>query len=148
MKETSSSKSRARDEARDTGNRQSFSLMYGLSLGHGMKHFGQGALLVMSPSIKATLGLSEIALGGLFSVQTIASGIANIPAGILSDIYRKRIALILFSSMVLVALGYLILGISSWYWMTVSAVTFLGFGTSLWHAPAFGTLAALSLIHI
>ena len=46
MKETSSSKSRARDEARDTGNRQSFSLMYGLSLGHGMKHFGQGALPV------------------------------------------------------------------------------------------------------
>ncbi|MCL0030492.1 MFS transporter [Dehalococcoidia bacterium] len=142
MKKTSSSKSHIRDKARDTSNRQSFSLMYGLSVGHGMKHFGQGALLVMSPSIKATLGLTEVALGGLFSMQTIASGIANIPAGILSDIYRKRIALILFSSMVLVALGYLILGISSWYWMTVSAVTLLGFGTSLWHAPAFGTLAA------
>ena len=142
MKKTRSPKSHVRDEAGETSNRQSFSLMYGLSVGHGMKHFGQGALLVMSPSIKATLGLTEVALGGLFSMQTIASGIANIPAGILSDIYRKRIALILFSSMVLVGLGYLILGISSWYWMTVSAVTLLGFGTSLWHAPAFGTLAA------
>ena len=82
MKKTSSSKSHVRDKAKDTNNRQSFSLMYGLSVGHGMKHFGQGALLVMSPSIKATLGLSEVALGGLFSMQTIASGIANIPAGI------------------------------------------------------------------
>ena len=44
--------------------------------------------------------------------------------------------------MVIVGAGYLILGLSSWYWMTISAAAMLGFGTSLWHAPAFGTLAA------
>ncbi len=117
-------------------------LMYGLSLGHGVKHFGQGALLLISPHLKNSLGLTEIALGGIFTAQSITSGIANIPSGFLSDIYRKKIAWILFTSMVIVGAGYLMLGLSSWYWMTISAAAMLGFGTSLWHAPAFGTLAA------
>ena len=117
-------------------------LMYGLSLGHGVKHFGQGALLLISPHLKNSLGLTEIALGGIFTAQSITSGIANIPSGFLSDFYRKKIAWILFTSMVIVGAGYLILGLSSWYWMTISAAAMLGFGTSLWHAPAFGTLAA------
>lgn len=122
--------------------KESNNLLYGLSLGHGVKHFGQGALLLMAPSLKNTLGLTEVALGGIFTAQSITSGIANIPAGVLSDIYRKRIAWILFFSMIIVGAGYILLGLSSWYWMCVTATAMLGFGTSLWHAPAFGTLAA------
>ena len=48
----------------------SLGLMYGLSAGHGIKHFGQGALLVMIPSIRATLGLSDVAVGGMSSAQS------------------------------------------------------------------------------
>ena len=47
-------------------NKQSMSLLYGLSAGHGVKHFGQGALLVMIPSIKSTLGLSDVGVGGIY----------------------------------------------------------------------------------
>ena len=127
---------------KSTKTNESNNLLYGLSLGHGVKHFGQGALLLMAPSLKNTLSLTEVALGGIFTAQSITSGIANIPAGLLSDIYRKRIAWILFVSMIIVGAGYILLGLSSWYWMCVTASAMLGFGTSLWHAPAFGTLAA------
>jgi MFS family permease len=116
--------------------------MYGLSAGHGVKHFGQGALLVMIPSIKATLGLSDVAVGGISSAQSISSGLANIPAGILTDMFRKKIAWILFTSMIMVGTGYIIIGASPWYWALLAGVAIVGFGTSLWHAPAFGTLAA------
>ena len=60
----------------------------------------------MAPSLKNTLSLTEVALGGIFTAQSITSGIANIPAGLLSDIYRKRIAWILFVSMIIVGAGY------------------------------------------
>ena len=123
-------------------NKQSMSLLYGLSAGHGVKHFGQGALLVMIPSIKSTLGLTDVGVGGISTVQSISSGIANIPAGILTDMYRKKIAWILLLSMVMVGLGYFIIGISPLYWILLLGVAVVGFGTSLWHAPAFGTLAA------
>tara|TARA_Y100000748_G_scaffold303762_1_gene309995 strand:+ start:1149 stop:2372 length:1224 start_codon:yes stop_codon:yes gene_type:complete len=121
---------------------QSMSLLYGLSAGHGVKHFGQGALLVMIPSIKSTLGLSDVGVGGISTVQSISSGIANIPAGILTDMFRKKIAWILFISMIMVGTGYFIIGISPLYWTLLIGVAIVGFGTSLWHAPAFGTLAA------
>ena len=117
-------------------------LMYGLSAGHGIKHFGQGALLVMIPSIRATLGLGDVAIGGISSAQSISSGVANIPAGILTDMFRKKIAWILLASMLMVGTGYLIVGASPVYWILLIGVTIIGFGTSLWHAPAFGTLAA------
>ena len=117
-------------------------VMYGLSAGHGIKHFGQGALLVMIPSIRATLGLGDVAIGGMSSAQSISSGIANIPAGILTDMFRKKIAWILLASMLMVGVGYIIIGSSPVYWALLIGVTIVGFGTSLWHAPAFGTLAA------
>ena len=116
--------------------------MYGLSAGHGIKHFGQGALLIMIPSIRATLGLSDVAIGGSSSAQSISWGIANITAGILTDMFRKKVAWILFASMIMVGSGYLLISISPVYWVLLVGVVIVGFGTSMWHAPAFGTLAA------
>ncbi len=124
------------------GDSESLGLMIGLSAGHGVKHFGQGALLVMMPFIRSTFGMGDVAYGAIFTVNSIASGIANIPAGMLSDMYRKRVAWLLAISMTMVGAGYLMIGVSPWLWMIGIAVSIIGFGTSLWHAPAFGTLAA------
>ncbi len=96
----------------------------------------------MIPSIRATLGLSDIAIGGISSAQSISSGIANIPAGILTDMFRKKVAWILFASMIMVGFGYLLISVSPVYWVLLMGVVIVGFGTSMWHAPAFGTLAA------
>ncbi|MCI0808412.1 MAG: MFS transporter [Chloroflexi bacterium] len=134
------------DDNADTGvsisRPPSLALMYGLSAGHGVKHFGQGALLIMIPSIRATFGLSDIAIGGIWSAQSISSGVANIPAGILTDMFRKKVAWILFASMMMVGAGYILISISPVYWVLLVGVVIIGFGTSMWHAPAFGTLAA------
>jgi|TARA_B110000263_G_scaffold54024_2_gene45418 FSR family fosmidomycin resistance protein-like MFS transporter len=117
-------------------------LIIGLSVGHGVKHFGQGALTVIGPMLKVSLNLSDIAYGAIFSSLNVSSGLSNIPAGILSDMYRKKIAWMLAISMFTIALGYFILGLSQVYAFIILSVILIGFGTSFWHAPAFGTLAA------
>ena len=117
-------------------------LMVGISAGHGIKHFGQGALLVMMPFIRSTFGIGDVAYGTIFALSSASSGIANVPAGMLADMYRKRVAWLLTISMVMVGLGYLLIGVSGWVWLIGLSVMIIGFGTSLWHAPAFGTLAA------
>ena len=121
---------------------QSLGLMVGLSAGHGIKHFGQGALLVMMPFIRSTFGIGDVAYGTLFAISSISSGIANVPAGMLADMYRKRVAWLLTISMLMVGAGYLLIGISPWVWLIAVSIAVVGFGTSMWHAPAFGTLAA------
>ncbi len=115
--------------------------MYGISAGHGIKHFGQGAILILVPEIKATLALSDVAIGGMFAARDASRGLTIVPAGILTDMYRHRVPMLLAVSMSFVALGYLLIGMSSWYWLTVLALMILGTGTSLWHAPAFSELA-------
>ncbi len=121
---------------------QSMWLMIGISAGHGIKHFGQGALLVMMPFIRSTFGIGDVAYGTIFAISSISSGIANVPAGMLADMYRKRVAWLLSISMLMVGAGYFLIGVSPWVWLIALSVAVIGFGTSLWHAPAFGTLAA------
>ncbi|MDA1256567.1 MAG: MFS transporter [Chloroflexi bacterium] len=121
--------------------RESSRLMYGISAGHGVKHFGQGAILILVPEIKASLDLSDVAIGGMFAARDASMGLANVPAGVLTDMFRHRVPMLLAVSMAFVALGYLLIGISSWYWLSVLALMVLGAGTSLWHAPAFSELA-------
>jgi len=118
------------------------SLVIGLSLGHGIKHFGQGALTVIGPLLKASMGLSEVSYALIFSSMNVSSGLSNIPAGILSDMYRKKIAWFLAISMFTISIGYLLIGITKIYILIIIGVILIGFGTSFWHAPAFGTLAA------
>ncbi len=116
-------------------------LLYGLSAGHGVKHFGQGAVLLLIPEVKSTLALSDVAIGAMFGARDAASGLANVPAGLLTDMYRHRVPLLLMISMTFVGAGYLMIGLSSWYWLTLVALMVIGAGTSLWHAPAFSELA-------
>jgi len=125
----------------DAPRRESSRLMYGISAGHGIKHFGQGAILILVPEIKASLALSDVAIGGMFAARDASMGLTNVPAGILTDMFRHRVPMLLAVSMSFVALGYLLIGMSSWYWLTVLALMILGTGTSLWHAPAFSELA-------
>tara|TARA_Y100000814_G_scaffold81207_1_gene53515 strand:- start:526 stop:1749 length:1224 start_codon:yes stop_codon:yes gene_type:complete len=117
-------------------------LLIGLSIGHGIKHFGQGAITVIGPLLKTSTNMSDVAYGGIFSALNVSSGLSNIPAGILADMYRKKIAWLLAIAMFCISFGFLILGISKTYWLILISVTLIGFGTSFWHAPAFGTLAA------
>ena len=126
----------------DRGEDESSWLMVGISAGHGIKHFGQGALLVMMPFIRSAYGIGDVAYGTIFSLSSISSGIANVPAGMLADMYRKRVAWLLTISMLMVGAGYFLIGVGPWIWLIGLSVIIIGFGTSMWHAPAFGTLAA------
>lgn len=121
--------------------RRSYRLLYGLSAGHAVKHFGQGAVLLLIPEVKSTLSISDVALGAMFGARDASAGLTNVPAGLLTDMYRHRVPLLLMISMTFVGAGYFMIGVSNWYWLTLIALMVIGAGTSLWHAPAFSELA-------
>jgi FSR family fosmidomycin resistance protein-like MFS transporter len=117
--------------------------MIGLAAGHAVKHFYQQAFLLLIPSFKAAMGLTDVQVGLFGTARTISSSIMNMPAGIIADLWRSKVGLILAASLTSLALGYLIIGLSNIYWIVLLGVAVTGLGTSLWHAPAFGTLAAI-----
>ena len=123
--------------------RRGWGLMLGLSAGHALKHFHQQGLLLLLPAIKATLGLTDVEVGLIGAARNVTGTTLNIPAGIIADIWRSKVALILASSLTCVALGYLLMGASPNYWLLLLGAAITGGGAPLWHAPAFGTLAAV-----
>ena len=129
-------------QAPASGVRESARLMLGLSAGHAVKHFYQQGFLMLLPHIKDALGLTDIAVGGIVGMQSAAMGAMNVPAGVFTDMFRRRIAWMLTASMLCLTLGYLVIGLASQYWLILLAVTIAGAGTSMWHAPAFAELGA------
>ncbi len=127
--------------ARTSSARVSQRLLFGLSAGHAVKHFYQQGLIVLLPHIKDGLGLSDVAVGGIVGARAAAMGAMNVPAGVFTDMYRRRIGLMLAASMGCLTFGYMIVGLAPYYWLILLAVTVAGAGTSMWHAPAFSTLA-------
>ena len=117
-------------------------LLIGLSAGHAVKHFYQQGIIVLLPHLKEGLGLSDVAVGGIEGARSAAMGAMNVPAGILTDMYRRQVGLMLTASMMCLTVGYMAIGLAPNYLLILVAVTVAGAGTSLWHAPAFSTLAA------
>ena len=115
--------------------------MLGLAAGHGIKHFYSQAFLLLLPAVKAYLGLSDIEIGLIGSTRTIFGAVVNIPAGIMADMWRSKVGLMLTASLTSLAIGYLIIGAAPSYWLLLLGVAITGAGASIWHAPAFGTLA-------
>ena len=120
--------------------RESRRLMLGLSAGHGVKHFYQQGFLLLLPHIKDTMGLSDVAVGGIVGMRSAAMGAMNVPAGVLTDLYRRQVAWMLTGSMACLTVGYLVIGLAPQYWLILLAVAIAGAGTSMWHAPAFAEL--------
>ena len=85
--------------------------------------------------------LSNLQVGVLVGIQQIASGLANIPAGIITDTFRKTLGLMLATSMLLVSLGYLCLSAANYFLVALIGACLLSIGASLWHAPAFSILS-------
>ena len=121
----------------------SWNFMFGLAAGHAVKHFYQQAFLLLIPSFKETMGLNDVQVGLFGTARTIFSSTMNIPAGVMADLWRNKVGFLLAGSLLCLALGYLLIGLTSWYWLVLFGVAITGIGTSLWHAPAFGTLGAM-----
>lgn len=126
----------------ETRPERSWALCATLSAGHLLKHFYQNAFFILVPEIKASLGLSDVGTGAIQAIRSLTSGIVNLPAGMVTDTWRNRLNVILAVSLASLAIGYLIIGITPNYVLILIAVAISGSGTALWHAPAFGTLAA------
>ena len=121
------------------------SLLYFLSFGHGAKHVFSSSVQVLIPFIKESLSLSGVQIGALASTNSIAAGLINVPAGLLTDLYKKRVGLIISSSAFMLFFGFLLVSLlseSNWILLGFISFIILGAGANLWHPPAFAVLSS------
>ena len=111
-------------------------------LGHALKHIYISALSSqLLPEIKAGMNLNSAQIGSLASVQQFSSWFSTMSSGYAGDRFTNKTALMLGLSLALVGVSYFFLGIAGSYAMLLPAMLLVGFGPSIYHAPAIGALS-------
>jgi MFS transporter, FSR family, fosmidomycin resistance protein len=128
------------DSPPTTGNRTV--LLVTLFLGHALMHCFQQGWYILMPSVKATLGLSDVEYGGIDSTRALTGALINLPAGAMADLLKKQWVSILTSGLIGLGIAYFILGLAPSYAVVLLAAALVGISISLWHPPALATLSA------
>ena len=116
-------------------------LLVVLSLGHTAIHWFQQLWPVIIPSVKASLGLSNVQLGTLGTVREFTTVSLMLPSGMLADFFRKRTAIILAAAFIFLGASYFLVAQASAFVWIIPGVALIGVGNALWHPAALSSIS-------
>lgn len=122
---------------------QSRSLLPTFAFGHFCNDFAPCAIWIIAPAFAVAMDLSPAQLGLLFTIHSVGSAIAFLPAGIAADHISDRGRLLLITFW-WVGLGYFIASFAPGYWTFALLLAIGGMGDAVWHPVATGTLVQQS----
>lgn len=112
-----------------------------LSIGHGFTHWYGQSIVVLLPVIQAAMGFTNLQFGFLSAILIISGGIANIPAGFVADIFRRRWGLMLTLCMAVAAVGYGLVAASPGFFILALAFLLVPLPGTVWHMPAIAAIS-------
>ncbi|MFC2048264.1 MFS transporter [Chloroflexota bacterium] len=113
----------------------------GIITGHALQHLYSQGFYVVLPLIYSWLGLTPVAAGFIGMVRRVSSGVASMIGGFALDKLRHRRILILYLSLLLMGLGYLLVALSPIYPLILLSIGLVGAASSIWHPAALGLLS-------
>ena len=128
-------------EGEETQESKGFFILGSLSLGHVGVHWFQQLWPVIIPSVKSSLGLSNVEIGTLTAVRQFTAGPLTLPSGLIADLYRNRTAVILASAFIAFGISHFLVAQANTFSIMIPCVALLGIGTALWHPAAIGSLS-------
>ncbi len=115
------------------------SLLTPFALGHFCNDFAPCAVWIIAPAFAVAMDLNPAELGLLFTIHSVGSAIAFLPAGIAADHISDRGRLLLVTFW-WVGLGYFAASFAPGFWTFALLLAFGGMGDAVWHPVATGTL--------
>lgn len=119
---------------------RSFTEVWVVSIGHSLTHWYPATFYLLLPLIGNELGLSYSEIGSILAAQYFAGALANIPGGLMVDSFGRK-GVLMSLSLFWIGFPYLLMGMSSAYWMLVGCAVLVGIGNNLWHPTAIPWLA-------
>lgn len=111
-----------------------------VSTGHFCSHFYLMCLPPLFPLMNQDLGISFTALGLMLSLRSVATSVAQVPAGFLVDRYGAK--LVLLAGLLVMVAGLALFATVSSYWLLVFFVVLGGIGDSVFHPADYAILNA------
>ena len=116
-------------------------IISGLSGGHGLFHLFDQSLIVLLPEIKEAFALSEVGVGIIAATERTADGVMSAPAGVFTDMQRRRWGLVLAVCMGLFGLGWIVVGLAPAFSVLLVGIVMVAVASSVWHLPAEASLS-------
>ena len=116
-------------------------IISGLSGSHGLFHTFDQSLVVLLPEIKDAFSLSPVGVGLIAATERTADGVVSAPAGIATDMHRRRWGLVLAVCMGLFGIGWLVVGSAPVFPILLVGIAMIGVASSVWHLPATAALS-------
>lgn len=130
-----------RSETALSGRVNSHLASVGIIASHTLQHlYGQGFYVIL-PVIYTSLGLTPVATGFIGTIRQVSSGVASMVGGFVLDKFQHRRILVLYLSLLLMGLGYLLVGVSPNYPLILISIGIAGAAGSIWHPAALGLLS-------
>ena len=126
-----------REDVRERG----WFVLSGLTFGHAVFHFLPQSFSVMLPAVKDSLGITPLEVGAIITAREVASGLASLPGGVMSDRLRRYWGVILAVCMGGFGLGWLLVGLSPFYPLLILGMVILSIAMSVWHLPSMAALS-------
>lgn len=131
---------------RDSGlravGRDRLALLGYISAGHFAVHWFIQLFPMILPPLKGALRLTHVQVGSLSTMRELATGLMNLPAGLLADRLARHRTAILSSALLAMGVAYLAFGFAPGYLQALAAAGLVGVGIALWHPTAMASLSS------
>ncbi len=111
-----------------------------IASGHGFSHFYMLALPPLFPLMRTDLDVNWTALGLILTVYAVATGVAQLPAGILVDRIGARP--VLLAGLTVQAAAFTLVALFPGYWALLVLMFVAGLGNAVFHPADYAILAA------
>ena len=128
-------------DAAAVGLRRDMKVVGVLSGGHFMSHYYTMMLPPLFPLLHEELGVSYTLLGLLLSLKSLASGIVQLPAGILVDRFGARKILVFGFTMIMTS--YLFVAMSDTFWVLALLFMLAGTGNAVFHPADYSIMSGM-----
>jgi MFS transporter, FSR family, fosmidomycin resistance protein len=102
-----------------------------LCTGHFYSHFSNLVLPPLFPFLKADTGLDYVSLAALVAAPAVASGVSQVPFGLLVDRFGGRT--VLLAGITLMGLSFALVGVATEYWQFLLLMILVGLGNGVFH---------------
>ncbi|MEX2644259.1 MAG: MFS transporter [Acetobacterales bacterium] len=112
-----------------------------VALGHGAVHWAAAVLYLLLPFMREDLGMTYAEAAALMSVFHVSQALANLPAGPISDMTGRKVAM-MATSLVLCGAALFVMGTAASWGMIAAMLAMIGITNMAWHPPALSYLSA------
>jgi FSR family fosmidomycin resistance protein-like MFS transporter len=110
-------------------------------IGHGFQHLYGNTFTVLVPFISDHFGLGPVASGFISTARQVSQGVSSMAGGVIVDRLQSKRGYLLSISLIIMALGYMLIGFAPNYAVALTALMLGAAAGSFWHPVGLGLLS-------